>query len=157
MAFHDDLLDQAFHLAHKEPRKPKQASLRRAVSTAYYALFHLLIDQAVANWRAQELRQDLSRAFDHGVMKSASQRFLTLRFPGEDPSMVERLKVVAGTFGQMQELRHTADYNGAVYWTRTQALLQVQSVREAFECWKTIRKERIAQEYLLALLLKRRA
>ena len=26
--------------------KPKQASLRRALSTAYYALFHLLVDEA---------------------------------------------------------------------------------------------------------------
>jgi hypothetical protein len=31
-------------------RRSKQASLRRAVSTAYYALFHLLIDEAVGKW-----------------------------------------------------------------------------------------------------------
>ena len=43
MAFADDLLKQAFLLLNKEPRTPTQASLRRSVSTAYYALFHLLI------------------------------------------------------------------------------------------------------------------
>jgi uncharacterized protein (UPF0332 family) len=48
-SFADDLLQQAYHLARKERLNPRQASLRRAVSTAYYALFHLLIDEATAN------------------------------------------------------------------------------------------------------------
>lgn len=37
-----DSLEQAHHLATREKQKPKQASLRRTVSAAYYALFHLL-------------------------------------------------------------------------------------------------------------------
>jgi len=49
MPFADDLLKQAYHLASKERKNPKQASLRRAVSTAYHALVHLLIDEAVGN------------------------------------------------------------------------------------------------------------
>ena len=49
MAFPGDLLEQAKHLSKRERRKPKQASLRRAVSTAYYALFHLLIEEATRN------------------------------------------------------------------------------------------------------------
>ena len=47
MALAEDLKDQAYVLATLEPRKPKQASLRRAVSTAYYALFHLLLDDGM--------------------------------------------------------------------------------------------------------------
>ena len=46
MSLHADLLKQARHLATKEPRRPSQASLRRAVSAAYYALFHRLVDEA---------------------------------------------------------------------------------------------------------------
>jgi len=46
MSLPHDLLAQARLLATKEPRRPKDASLRRAVSTAYYALFHLLTDEA---------------------------------------------------------------------------------------------------------------
>lgn len=38
----DGLLEQAEHLLDVDPRKPKQASLRRAMSAAYYSLFHLL-------------------------------------------------------------------------------------------------------------------
>jgi uncharacterized protein (UPF0332 family) len=43
MAFADDLLADAHHLASRGGKRPNQSSLRRAVSTAYYALFHLLI------------------------------------------------------------------------------------------------------------------
>lgn len=48
MAYHDDLLTQAGELLHKN--EPNQADLRRAVSTAYYALFHLLISETTLNW-----------------------------------------------------------------------------------------------------------
>ena len=47
MSLQQDLLRQARDLATKEPRRPSQASLRRAVSAAYYALFHLLVDEAI--------------------------------------------------------------------------------------------------------------
>ena len=50
MSLAQDLLDQADHLVNMDGANPKQASLRRAVSTAYYALFHLLVDEAVSNW-----------------------------------------------------------------------------------------------------------
>jgi len=59
MAFADDLLEQAYHLARRERKNPTQASLRRAVSTAYYALFHLLIDEAVGNWAVERSGEDL--------------------------------------------------------------------------------------------------
>jgi len=49
MAFPDDLLELAQQLADLHPESPHQASLRRAVSTAYYALFHLLISEATTN------------------------------------------------------------------------------------------------------------
>jgi len=37
MSLHADLLAQAEYLAKKEPKRPRQASLRRAISAAYYA------------------------------------------------------------------------------------------------------------------------
>ncbi len=38
----DDLIALANRLASASPNKPRQADLRRAVSTAYYALFHAM-------------------------------------------------------------------------------------------------------------------
>ena len=43
---HEDLLKQAARLATLDVKKPKQANLRRAISSAYYAVFHLLVDEA---------------------------------------------------------------------------------------------------------------
>ena len=71
MPFPDDLLEQAYELAHKEPTNPKQASLRRAVSTAYYALFHLLIDDAVSKWEVERQRSILARTFEHSKMRGS--------------------------------------------------------------------------------------
>ena len=39
MSLHGDLLVQARHLALVEPRRPRQASLRRAISASYFARF----------------------------------------------------------------------------------------------------------------------
>jgi uncharacterized protein (UPF0332 family) len=159
MAYHDDLLAQAFMLVHHERRKPKQASLRLAVSTAYYSLFQLLINEAVANWKHGEQRAALGRAFDHGSMKTASNRLQDTRqfpFSGENPVVVADLRFVAKSFAQLQEQRHAADYDNARFWTKTEAFSQAASAERAFMTWKRIRKERIAQDYLISLLVRKR-
>ena len=159
MAFHDDLLVQALSLAQREPKNPKQASLRRAVSTAYYAVFHLLISEAAANWNRASLRAALGRAFEHNVMKAASNRLQDARqfpFTGVNPSVVVDLRLVAKTFSKLQEKRHTADYDNTAIWTRTEALFRVNSAEDAFAAWKRIRNEQIAQEYLVSLMVKKR-
>jgi uncharacterized protein (UPF0332 family) len=75
MGIAQDLLQQAHHLARYET-SPSQASLRRAVSTAYYALFHLLLEDTVLRWQGSpEARSGLQRAFDHGPMKTVSLQF----------------------------------------------------------------------------------
>src|ERR1700684_3228614 len=74
LALHNDLLEQAEHLARREPKRPRQASLRRAVSAAYYALFHFLISEATLNWRQSSQRAALGRYFQHGSMAKASDK-----------------------------------------------------------------------------------
>lgn len=71
MPFAEDLLDVARSLADMDEEGPRQASLRRAVSTAYYALFHLLISEATSNWNRAEPRAALGRIFEHGKMKDS--------------------------------------------------------------------------------------
>src|ERR1700733_895342 len=79
MTFHRDLLNQAKSLANKESRRPKQASLRRAVSTAYYAIFHMIIDEAsqiLPTSLPQGLRLEIKRSFAHLQLKSACKAFI---------------------------------------------------------------------------------
>jgi hypothetical protein len=75
MPFADDLLDQARHLGNKGD-DPTQASLRRSVSTAYYALFHLLIDDAVSKWAVARQRGALGRTFEHQAMRTVCEDYV---------------------------------------------------------------------------------
>jgi uncharacterized protein (UPF0332 family) len=160
MAFPDHLLEQARHLATRERTRPRQASLRRAVSTAYYALFHLLISEATLNWKQARQRSIFARLFEHGKMKSASEKqradlntfFKTNPSPGQEVITARRLHEVAGAFVLAQQQRHTADYDNAIVWTRSDVLSQIDSITEAFQNWHAIRNEPQAQTYLLALL-----
>lgn len=55
----EDLLQQAVGLAKVDARRPKQANLRRAISAAYYALFHSVLANSelsitgAHSWRRQ--------------------------------------------------------------------------------------------------------
>ena len=157
MAYHEDLLQQASDLVHK--RNLNQADLRRSVSTAYYALFHLLISETVAHWSLDSSRNALSRMFEHSTMKRVSGKVSdSIQFPfhGENPVAVLNLKTVAQAFCQLQDKRKIADYDNATHWTHTEALREVTAAAKAFSCWQSVKHEKIAQGYLVSLLIKPR-
>lgn len=71
---HKDLLQQARDLATLDAQKPRQANLRRAVSSVYYALFHALVDEACrgvmgAQHDQAPYRHILARGFAHGTRR----------------------------------------------------------------------------------------
>jgi uncharacterized protein (UPF0332 family) len=153
MAFADDLLDQAYDLVRKDGSNPKQASLRRAVSTAYYALFHLLIDEAVANWTVARHRSKLARTFDHGFMKRVCEDQVKRFYSAGRPASGVPLKDVAQTFIDLQGQRLTADYDNSYLWTQPAAEDRIQTTREAFTYWRAVRTQDEAQDFLLSLFL----
>jgi hypothetical protein len=156
MAYHDDLLAHALELAHISP--PTQLTLRRSVSAAYYAVFHFLIAEATSNWGNVSLRTALGRAYDHGIMRTASNRIVdTKKFPfaGENATLVKNLRFVAQTFSQLQEDRHFADYDLTRDLEPADALAQVRSAEAILYTWPSIRGHQIAQAYLVSLLVKR--
>jgi hypothetical protein len=153
VAFAEDLLKQAFLLLNKESKNPTQASLRRAVSTAYYALFHLLIQEASANWSRTDTRDYLARAFAHRTMKEASTRAENAAYDASiPPHVAAKLKSVARAFRELQLQRHLADYSNATRWDRSKASAKVNQSKTAFSDWKSIRGEYVAQRYLVSLL-----
>lgn len=157
------LLDQADSLIAADSRRPRQANLRRAVSAAYYALFHFLIDQASrsifggAPGRAP-LRNILARGFEHGEMKEVSRAFAGGTLPAwmreVSPGLVlpPDLKTVAASFVRLQEERHRADYDMTRPFTRAQAVRLVDLVRDAVACWPDIADDDAARLYLAGLL-----
>jgi uncharacterized protein (UPF0332 family) len=159
MAYANDLLEVAQHLAKLESGNTRQAYLRRSVSTAYYALFHLLIAEATSNWKHAELRSELGRLFGHGKMKSASKEKraeLEAYFKKntvQSPELVifRHLHTVTDVFIQVQQKREEADYDTGKEWNETDALAQIETVATAFESWRAIRDEPVAQAYLVSL------
>ena len=153
MPFAQDLLKQAFLLLNKESKNPTQASLRRSVSTAYYALFHLLIQEASANWSRADTRDYLARAFDHRIMKQACTWAENATYDTAiSPQVITKLRSVARAFRELQLQRHLADYSNATKWDRIKASAKVDQAKTAFHDWKSIRNEFVAQKYLVSLL-----
>ena len=160
MSPHLDLLRQARLLATKEPRKPLQASLRRGVSAAYYALFHLLVDEAVGRMVAasqQSLRDCLSRAFAHANMNTVAQMFAKSSVspklsPGLNghPLQPELIKV-AKAFVDLQH-RHDADYNMAQRFSRQDVLDLIDQADQAVSDWHNVRNTPPADTFLVGLL-----
>jgi uncharacterized protein (UPF0332 family) len=160
MPYADHLLEQAHHLAKRERKRPRQASPRRTVSAAYYALFHLLISEAARNWKRVDQRALLARFFEHGKMRTASdrqrgecQRFISAippPVPGPEFECMRHLHRVANAFIQAQQQRHTADYDNATQRTRADALTLISKVALVFESWRVVRDEPAAQAYLIS-------
>ena len=78
--------------------------MRRAVSTAYYALFHLLVGEAVSNWKRSDQRAKLARTFDHGQCEKLRSNLPTARLPARSHKLPHTLKSVANAFVRLQEL-----------------------------------------------------
>jgi hypothetical protein len=135
-----DLLEQARELPSQERRRPKGASVRRSISTAYYALFHFLLDEAsrilIGTTRKDKpLRDLLCRCFQHRSMKQACTSIYDLSanhvlvsrsayepFAKSFATHSKDLQIVARTFRGLQEHRHRADYDLRNTYARTDAL-----------------------------------
>ena len=151
----DGLIEQAEHLLEVDPRKPKQASLRRAVSAAYYALFHLLAGEAGEHFLKGPLasRHLLVRAFDHGEMKSACLAIARGKLPVfGNVVLPPELILVAETFVDLQEARHRADYDVAASFFRHDSRQMVARVRAAFAAWRRARRLGEADLFLVLIL-----
>jgi hypothetical protein len=157
MGIADDLLTLAGRLANPAPTEPEQASFRRSISTAYYALFHLLVQDAVQSWNASATaRFGLERKFEHKTMKEVSNSVWRNSWRGwSTPSLVvpRELEAVAQAFVKLQEARQQADYDNAKTWEPTAVQARLADARGAFANWDVIRTHPAANEYLLSLLI----
>jgi uncharacterized protein (UPF0332 family) len=164
MSLATELLEQADMLVKREPKNPKQASLRRAVSAAYYALFHLLAEDAARLFAGLCGRHDagtvsrVTRTFAHLDLKKVSEGFGRSELPNafrtaekyETPS---DLKSVADAFGSLYQARQEADYNTGEPVTRPEALKQIEQAKQAFAAWERVKGTDDARTYLACFSL----
>jgi len=143
-----DLLDDARQLAEKGIAESRASCMRRAVSTSYYAVFHLLVEDFVSNWPFADQRARLARMFDHRKMRDA------VFTPGNEknPTQVEAALVdVKTAFRQLQADRHRADYDLAWNIVATDVENAITLAEDTFAKWRSIRAEDVARHYLLSM------
>lgn len=168
---HTQLLHQAQLLATKEPRRPKQASLRRSISTSYYAVYHFLIFKTTrklvgTSYDLRALRELTSRAFAHGEMKSACKSFAaggvsnlptTVEEAMTPLSIPSELRDIAGHFVELQEKRHDADYNLRYTARKRDALSAHSKAKEVIkDLWPQISSHDATRFFTVALLTWKR-
>lgn len=137
-----DLLRAAYQLA-LEPSigRPRQANLRRAVSTAYYALFHALANccadmlaGSTRTSRNQRAWRQTYRALEHGHAKNqCMNQSVMSQFPPEIQSFGE-------VFAGIQALRHIADYDPdpGLAFTRSRTLRFIEQSEQAIHGFENV-------------------
>jgi hypothetical protein len=144
----DDLIAIAEELSKREARRPKRASLNRAVSTAYYALFHALAElcarELIGNYRPWKPFRLIYRSLDH-----AGTRRVFERAAGTAESSAPVLDI-GRAFILLQSERHKADYDPEYAPMREDTLELVERAREGVA---SIRALGASDRKLLAALL----
>ncbi|MFN3459658.1 MAG: hypothetical protein ACK4ZN_01475 [Oceanibaculum sp.] len=132
-----DLINTARDLIRTKPGKPSQANLKRAVSTAYYAVFHclartcadLLIGSAGAARNAGAW-QHVYRALEHGTAKNACVNQAVI---GRFPIAVQNF---AAVFVALQEKRHSADYDPAAQYYKSAVRQDIDDAHAAITAFE---------------------
>lgn len=136
-----DLLDAAHELTLGGVQPKPEAHLRRAVGTAYYAVFHCLAraaaDAFIGGAQAAHPAWSLVyRAFDHRFAKNRCGNDEAMRRFG----IGSELRGFATTFVYLQNRRHIADYKPRLdpgkaeeRFDATEVFADIEQAREAIE------------------------
>lgn len=159
-----DLVDEFFFhadslAASSKTSRCEQIDLRRAVSAAYYAVFHLLTITAAENWVAPADRVRFAGLFEHGKMKKAMDgldnrvaRRLGAAPSAKDAAVGDDLKHIAKEFAALQDVRHIADYDNSEVWSYTEVESVIVRARDLYLKWEVLAKSSLATAYLLDML-----
>lgn len=143
-----------------------EADLRRGISTAYYALFHLLIKETMRSFVSDpDFRTRIGRAFQHGPMKSVCDKYdpshqtagqyVTQKGHGFAAQVIDPgVRQVAAAFFELNEAREQADYDDGATIEHLDALAIVRQADSAFQAWLSIRTEPSAVTFLQELLCR---
>lgn len=146
MSLADDLLGVAREMAESTNPVWQQARLRRAASTAYYALFHLLVEEAAARFVDDpKIRTLVARGFSHtDLMKVATTfesgagalpKHIKLVFADAIPHGIVEISKV---FILLQRNRHEADYDLLSVFVQHEVVEIVSKAEQAFADFRTL-------------------
>lgn len=139
----DHLLEQADRLtAPPGGGAPRQADLRRAISNAYYAIFHPVVTEAADDFAGRTQRQTpryalVYRSIDHRAVLKLCQDVIKPTLPTKyskyEPTggFGADLIALANAVIDLQEKRHLADYDPLFRVGTSEAVLAVATGRAA--------------------------
>lgn len=135
---HDDFLAVAERLVGAGRGRPKQAYLRRAVSSVYYALFHCLARCCADSLIGGRGADRSDEAWLH-VYRSLEHRFPVQQF---ERKKFQTFPVAIQQFGQffkkMQIKRHHADYDPLAEFARTAVLLDIDQAKKTLAAFRRV-------------------
>jgi uncharacterized protein (UPF0332 family) len=115
--------------------------LKRAVSTAYYAIFHAMCqnaadmivggtnaDRSMPAWR------QAYRAVDHGFAKNQCKNNKITKFPKD-------VEDFASLFVESQDARHGADYDPFSTFTRSETIILIARAEQAIRTFSAVPKK----------------
>jgi hypothetical protein len=156
----DDFFSHAAGLAaRRQHSETEQIDFRRAVSAAYYAVFHLLTMTAAESWAVGRERHRFARLFEHGKLRAAS-----LALPGklkerlgdnaspDDQKTGDTLGAVAKEFVGLQQDRNSADYDNSRVWSYTEVENVILRADGLYISWDTVSRTPLAESYHLDML-----
>ena len=156
----DDFFSHAVRLAAPgEPSDTQQVDFRRAVSAAYYAVFHLLTMTAAESWAVRRERRRFARLFEHSELRKASlaltgklKERLGENASPDDQKTADTLRDIAKNFVALQQDRNSADYDNSRAWSYTEVENVILRAHDLYIGWNTVSKTPLAESYLLDML-----
>jgi uncharacterized protein (UPF0332 family) len=161
------LLSQAEGLIQAPPSgPPKQADLRRAVSAAYYAVFHCTLtitaDELVGVTKRNTASYALVyRSVDHGTLKRLCQRLAQSNVPAELLKHFPKLELgrhiqrIASAIVELQEQRHLADYDPTQRYKISDARRAIEMAEDAIRRFGKLHAKRKQAVAILLCFSKR--
>ena len=147
MGLADDLPEDSHFLWEKGVAEKRQSFMRRAISTAYYAAFHLFVEDFVEHWEFPDQRARLGRMFSHGGMRTG----FTAKDKRSPTPLEQELIDVVTSFEQLQKDRQRADYDAGWTLVETDVRNSVTLAEDVFSKWREIKGEDIARHHLLSM------
>ena len=151
----EHLLQIAIDLAEANPRRPRRAVLCRAVSTAYYALFHCLARTCADNL-AGGVGTVGDRPMWRRVYRALEHRQARTRCENVPSWFPEEVQEFGRTFAAQQNKRHLADYDPDYPVRKSDVIADIESVRTAIDRFLAT-PVNVRRDFAIHVLMKVRA